>query len=250
MDNLPASTTNDASAIMQVITRSATDASIDPAKIAQMYELYARVKEDQAKQDFAAAMSDCQAEMLPVSQDQKNPQTHSKYASYVGLDAALRPIYTKHGFGVSFDTAESEKPDHVRVVAQVSHRNGFTSVRRLDMPCDGKGAKGGDVMTKTHAVMSAVSYARRGLLKMIFNIAEGDHDDDGNAAGGYGGGRITPEQVEQLDALFARFADPAKKKAGFLEKIAKVAALEDIPAGDFARYKTTIERSLAQESGK
>lgn len=50
------------------------------------------------------------------------------------------------------------------------------------MPADGKGAKGGDVMTKTHAAGSAMSYGQRYLLKMIFNLAVGD-DDDGQKAG-------------------------------------------------------------------
>jgi hypothetical protein len=42
---------------------------------------------------------------------------------------------------------------------------------RIDMPADGKGAKGGDVMTKTHAMGAAASYGQRYLLKLIFNIA-------------------------------------------------------------------------------
>ncbi len=48
------------------------------------------------------------------------------------------------------------------------------------MPADGKGAKGGDVMTKTHAVGAAKSYGKRYLLKDIFNIAIGEEDTDGN----------------------------------------------------------------------
>jgi hypothetical protein len=51
----------------------------------------------------------------------------------------------------------------------------------MDMPSDGKGAKGGDVMTKTHATATADSYAKRYLIKDIFNIAIGEYDTDGNA---------------------------------------------------------------------
>ena len=39
-------------------------------------------------------------------------------------------------------------------------------------------------MTKTHAFGSGTSYGMRYLLKMIFNIAIGEEDDDGNAATG------------------------------------------------------------------
>jgi hypothetical protein len=68
------------------------------------------------------------------------------------------------------------------VICRVSHQNGHSRTYQIDMPADGKGAKGGDVMTKTHATGSAVSYGMRYLLKMIFNIAVSDKDDDGNAA--------------------------------------------------------------------
>jgi hypothetical protein len=66
----------------------------------------------------------------------------------------------------------------------VTHRDGYAREYHIDMPADGKGAKGGDVMTKTHAVGSAVSYGMRYLLKMIFNVAVGEDDDDGNTAEG------------------------------------------------------------------
>jgi hypothetical protein len=50
------------------------------------------------------------------------------------------------------------------------------------MPADGKGAKGGDVMTKTHATGAAMSYGARYLLKYIFNVAVGEDDNDGNGS--------------------------------------------------------------------
>ena len=74
-------------------------------------------------------------------------------------------------------------PDHVRVVCYVGHVGGHSRAYHVDMPADGKGAKGGDVMTKTHAVGAGMSYGMRYLLKMIFNIAIGEDDDDGNGAG-------------------------------------------------------------------
>ena len=59
-----------------------------------------------------------------------------------------------------------------------------------------KGAKGGDVMTKTHAAGSALTYGQRYLLKMIFNIAIGS-DDDGNAASSRQGVRVpSPSEVQ------------------------------------------------------
>ncbi len=78
------------------------------------------------------------------------------------------------------------------------------------MPSDGKGAKGGDVMTKTHATGSAVQYGRRYLLGMIFNITV-SKDDDGNAAGNKPQEFVTEEQVMALrDLLTATNGNEAK----------------------------------------
>ncbi|HTF78180.1 MAG TPA: ERF family protein [Bradyrhizobium sp.] len=148
-----------------------------------------------AQQCFNAAMSAAQAEMEPIRVDSKNDQTHSKYASYAALDRAVRLIYTRHGFALTFDTEDTPEEllagvtattiPMVRVVCDVCHRDGHTKRYRLPMPVDGKGAKGGDVMTRTHAMGSGITYGKRYLLGMIFNLAI-DKDDDGNAAGGSG----------------------------------------------------------------
>lgn len=163
--------------------RLASNPNTSVEALERLMALWERGEAKKAELAFNAAMSTAQKQMRPVAVDATNPQTRSKYASYEALDRALRPIYTEHGFGLSFDTADSPLAEHVRVVCHVTHEGGHSSLRHLDMPADGKGAKGGDVMTKTHAVGSALSYGMRYLLKMIFNVAVGEHDDDGNAAG-------------------------------------------------------------------
>jgi hypothetical protein len=109
--------------------------------------------------------------MDPIRTDCKNDQTKSKYASLAAVDAVARPIYTRYGFSLSFDTAGHEKADWLRVVCKIHHAGGHTETASIDLPADGKGAKGGDVMTRTHAMGSAISYARRYLLSMIFSLA-------------------------------------------------------------------------------
>lgn len=168
--------------ILAVIERAARDPGVDVDKMAKLLEMAEKVHARQAESAFDAAMNACQSEMRPVSRDSNNPQTRSKYASYGALDQAVRPIYSTHGFALSFGT-RSTVADRITVTCRVSHRAGHSRDVEIDMPSDGKGAKGGDVMTKTHATGSAVSYGMRYLLKMIFNIALGEYDDDGNAAG-------------------------------------------------------------------
>lgn len=177
---------------LQTIPRSATpmnllelavsnNASMDT--IERLVALQERMMESNARQAFNAAMSAAQAEMGRISTDAVNPQTHSKYATYAAMDRELRPIYSRHGFALSFDTTEGPTEDTIKILCNVSHSGGHTRVYQAAMPADGKGAKGGDVMTKTHATGAAMSYGMRYLLKMIFNVAIGESDTDGNQFG-------------------------------------------------------------------
>jgi hypothetical protein len=153
--------------------------------IERLAALKEHLLEREAEAEFNSAMHRCQEKMRRIGADALNKQTSSRYATYTKLDAAIRPIYTSEHFCLSFNTEPIEKVDTQRIICYVSHRNPgapFSHTRKymIDMPADGKGAKGGDVMTKTHATGSAASYGMRYLLKMIFNVAVGESDDDGN----------------------------------------------------------------------
>jgi len=169
--------------MLALVERATRDQSVDVEKMEKLLAMAERLQAKRAESEYDQAMNAAQSEMLPVARDSDNPQTRSRYVSYGALDRAVRPIYTAHGFSLSFGT-RATGPDRVTITCRVSHRAGHTERVEIEMPADGKGAKGGDVQTKTHATGSAVSYGMRYLLKMIFNIAVGEYDDDGNAAAG------------------------------------------------------------------
>ena len=166
--------------LIEVIARAASDPNVDVEKMERLFDMQERVRAREAETSFNQAMNAAQSEMRSVAANASNPQTKSRYATFDKLDKMMRPVYTHHGFSLSFDEADSDKPDYVRVVCYVSHVDGHTRTYHRDMPADGKGAKGGDVMTKTHAAGAAGSYGARYLLKGIFNIAVGEEDNDGN----------------------------------------------------------------------
>lgn len=171
---------HDAGRLIHVIAAAASDPSVDIEKMERLWAMHEKLKNRADEEAFNAAMNKAQSEMGRVSADAANPQTRSVYATYGKLDSAVRPIYTRHGFSISFNEGEGAPEGFARILAYVSHSAGHTRTYKLDMPNDGKGAKGGDVMTKTHATGSAHSYGRRYLLKDIFNIAIGEEDTDGN----------------------------------------------------------------------
>lgn len=223
----------DASSIMAVISRAASDPNTDVDKLERLTALYERITARTSEQEFNAAMTEAQKEMRPVAADASNPQTRSKYASYMALDKALRPIYTKHGFALSFNTAPGPE-NYVRIVCDVSHNGGHSRQYQIDMPADGKGAKGGDVMTKTHAVGSGATYGVRYLLKMIFNIVVGD-DDDGNTAAG-GSTKISDQQLQGIIALCDEVDADKRKFCQFM----RVDSLADITVRELPRATAAL----------
>ena len=226
-------TIQDSATIMEVISRAASDPNTDIDKLERLMGMYERLETKKAETAFHAAMTAAQSEMGRVSTDALNTQTRSRYATYGKLDKALRPIYTQHGFSLSFGTDQSPIEQHVRVLCDVSHRAGYSKQYHIDMPNDGKGAKGGDVMTKTHAQGAATRYGMRYLLTMIFNVAIGEDDNDGN----------TVEHAEKISAseladLIALCEEVNADKAAFC-KVLRVESLAELPK---SKLKGAVDR--------
>jgi hypothetical protein len=231
---------SEAAAFIAIFERAIRDPSVDVNKARELYELRRLVRAEEAEASFNEAMSDAQGEMGMVRRDASNPQTRSRYASHAALDHALRPIYSKHGFALSFDTGETPAENMIRIECLVTCA-GHTRKYHIDMPADGKGAKGGDVMTRTHATGSAITYGRRYLLLMIFNIAVGD--DDGNAAAGNGNDHINPKQIETIQAkIVATGADIAK-----FCKFFRVETIAELPAARFDNAMKALDQYAAQK---
>jgi len=231
---------SEATALIEMLERAARDPAVDVEKMRELMAMRAQIMAEQRSIEWDDAMAAAQSEMRPVAADASNPSTKSRYASYLALNSAMRPVYARHGFSLGFNTAEGAPEGSIRVVCDVS-RAGHTRRYQVDMPTDGKGSRGGDVMTKTHATGSGLTYGQRYLLKLIFNIAVG-LDDDGNAAGATE--PITPEQLAELIKLADEIgADKIK----FCE-VMKVESLAAIPKAKFANAYALLVSKRAHES--
>lgn len=234
----PAVDTSDAAKLTRAIIAAAKDPDVQMDKMERLLDLHERITAKEAEQQFNMAMVGAQAQMGRIAADSSNPQTRSLYASYAQLDRHLRPLYTSSGFSLSFDEGEGAAEGFVRVVCYVAHIGGHTRTYHCDIPADGKGAKGGDVMTRTHAVGSGKSYGKRYLLKDIFNVAVGEDDDDGNAAG-YVDPRSSEAQVA-FDGYMQRISGCSDSEAAGLWQEGSV-VLANLKRGDlYERLKTAI----------
>jgi hypothetical protein len=163
---------------LSVIERAAADKSVDVEKLERLFALQERLLARQAEEAFNAAMKEVQSQELRIIRDAQNPQTNSKYARLESLNKVIVPIYTTAGFSISFGTADCPVAAHYRITATVSHQGGHSRPYQCDIPIDDKGMKGTPNKTATHAFGSTMSYGRRYLTLLIFNIALVGEDDD------------------------------------------------------------------------
>lgn len=130
---------------------------------------------------FTAALRRIQDKLKAVPKRGFNPQTNSHFAKLEDIDKEIEPLIRAENMTLSFEPQPSEQPQMVRVVGVLS-LGAYSRRYPLDMPTDGQGAKGGGVMTRTHATGSGIAYGIRYIKRMIFNLRL--EDDDGNKASG------------------------------------------------------------------
>ncbi|OBY90479.1 hypothetical protein A6723_019405 [Pseudomonas sp. AU11447] len=230
--------------ILQVIQRAAADPQCDIEKMERLLAMKERMDARAAEVEFNDALSRVQANMGRVAADATNNQTRSAYATYGKLDKALRPVYTAEGFSLSFGTEEAPE-GMVGMICFVSHRSGHTRQYRAHVPSDGKGAKGGDVMTKTHAFGSGTSYGMRYLLKMIFNVAIGEEDDDGNAAGS---DDLRNAVLDDLIAKVKAAKTGAELQGVWQSGLKVLQAAKDVAGADELRAAVTARKAELEKS--
>lgn len=170
--------------VLLMIERAASDPNVDVDKMDRLMQIYQNVQTKQAESAFALAFRNVQAEMPKVGRNKENTQTRSFYADLEKVTTAVTPVYTRHGFSLSFGTENSPIERHVRIVCTLLHSGGHSAHYFYDAPIDDAGIAGAKNKTLTHGRASAISYAQRYLIKMIFNLIIANEDDDGNKAGG------------------------------------------------------------------
>jgi ERF superfamily. len=210
-------------ALMQVlaaVTRG--DMPIDTME--RLVALSERMMEQKRRQAFFAAL----ARLTPkLPEIQKHGTSHhGKYARLEDIDRAIRPLIAEEGFAISFDT-QSAEGGKVRVIGRLSHSEGHSEIKQIDLPLDNSGSKNG-----AQAVISTVAYGRRALTKMFFNLIEAGEDIDGNDPT-----NITDEQVKDLETL----ATEVKANKASLFEILGVKEWKEILARDYDKAVRALE---------
>lgn len=218
----------------------------DPAVLEKIMDLQERYERNIAEGKYNAAMANCQRAMpTTIKASQENKHTQSMYADLADVAKVMKPIYTLYGFSLSFGEDQlNKRPEDVGVYCDVRHSGGFTVRHRGDFPLDTAGFKGGANKTAIQGKGSTLTYGRRYLTLMAFDIAVGD--DDGNAPLVF----VTAEQILELNDLIRdcqEAGNPVNVPA-FLKWL-EAKDLNDILASDFEKAVRELKRKAASKNG-
>lgn len=246
IDLLPVTGSGDdlapAPSLLNFVAAAVSDPNIDVTKLEALLRMQREIVGEDARVQFVQAMSAAQAEIMPVVRKAENTQTRSFYAKLETVDAAIRPIYTKHGFSLCFDEEPSDGPN-MMIVCEVSHAAGHSKKYRLNAPPDTLGPKGAPTKTVLHGRGSTVTFLRRYLVCNVFNVVLADMDDDGQRGGMV---FITTEQQQQLTILLR---ETKADLDGFLDFVG-AGSIEGIQAKDFGRAMNALAAKKRQMAAK
>lgn len=217
---------NQVAGIMDMAIRNP---KLDVKKMQGIMDMQMQVLRFQAEIAYNQAMRDCQADLPHIPANKYNEHTKSKYADLDAIDTIIKPIYTKYGFSLSFDT-QTLPNDNKEIICTVRHIQGHKEKHRLDGALDGVGFKGTANKTGIQAAGSSVTYLQRYLTKLIFNVVIIGEDKDGN--------RTTPTTTEG-DAFAQRMQGDGKTIEG--DKV-DVVAQAGMMRADLEKLKTKKER--------
>ncbi len=222
--------------LLAMIERASRDPTIDLDRMERLIKMRERDQDVAAEGAFNDALAAVQQELTPVARDSNNPQTHSKYASYFAVDKVVRPVRSKYGFSLTFDTEDGAPEGYIRVVAYLA-KGRHSRKYRYDSPTVTTGIKGNEMMTLTHARASALTYAKRYLVGLIFDLSTGE-DKDGNQIGGktVNTDAATDEQVMEIYKMLGK----SEKDRVALCKHLGIDALENMTVATYEQAKGAI----------
>lgn len=242
----PPATIDDRDAALITIRSIAMDPSVSIDRMRELLEMERQIRGERQRGAFVAAMAAVQALIPQIVKNAENTDNKSQYVTLDAIGAGIDQIIAEHGLVLTFSPETSPLPNCLRINATLSHVSGFEREYHADVPIDAAGAKGNVNKTPTHAWGSTVTYGRRYLTMMIFNVKSrrAMPDDDGNAAGR--GETVNPEQLADINALI----DETKTDvAGVLDayKVAELGALSQVQFGDL-RARLMIKRNQQRKA--
>lgn len=229
----------EASAIFEKVIALASNRDTNPEMFDRLVAWQERERASQSEEEYNAAMNAAQTEIHPVVRTTENTQTRSFYAKLEAVDAAIRPIYLKHGFNVSYNTVPPLVAGNVRVECEVA-RGRHSKKYYREAPADTLGPKGTSVKTALHGGGSTETFLKRYAVCGAFNVVFANQDDDGN----FGGTKfIDAAQCREIEGLLI---ETKTDRGRFLQHFA-IADVPNISDGEqYVQVRNTLQTKLSR----
>lgn len=229
--------------LLSVIAQATINPAVEIDKMQALLAMKERVDEREARRLFNLAMIDAQAEMRPIVRDRNNEHTKSKYATLQAVDKAIRPIYTKHGFALTFGSREARE-GMLTITCDCLHRGGYCKEYELTGALDSAGPSGTKNKTGIQATGSSDQYLRRYLTTMIFNLVMVDEDTDGNSTQ-----YLSAEQLNQVSDMILACGLDSKAEAVFC-RMMNAKCVEQILSAHYEIAMTQLRAKLQSKGGR
>lgn len=167
--------------MISMIERMVLDPNADIEKLERMLAMKERLDAQNAKVQFATALSQARAEIPPIIKDatvdftSQKGRTHYRHETLAGIAKQIDPILSKHGLSYRYRT--SQDGGQVVVTCIISHSAGYSEETSLAGGADQSGNK-----NNFQAVGSAVTYLQRYTLKAALGLSA-EVDDDAQSVG-------------------------------------------------------------------
>lgn len=161
---------------LQAVMEAARDPKCDVAKMKELLEI---AQEQEARRVLNPLILAIHNACPPVVADSLNSHTKSKWAKLEKVSAALDPLMKQHGLSISWGMADSPINEHYRVIGDLLHSSGAQRRYFLDAPSDALGPKGSGNKSAVQGIGSTISYIKRYLKIMIFDVPIIGEDNDG-----------------------------------------------------------------------
>ena len=191
--------------------------SLDPDRLEKALNQFERMLLIQAESEAADAMSAVQGEIKQVLKTRPSGLTNVRYADIGQVMEELVPIYTKHGFSLTYDEHIDPRPEFMHFSCTV-RRGAWKAVHNFYPRRDAQ-IKGQRTWMQEGG--SNITYARRYLAGMAFNIVSAQDVKEDNDAG-----RIDGPLDDETGEIPCDAAAYDKRKIGnkirpFLEQLEK-----------------------------
>lgn len=228
---------------LALIARAARDPAVDVPKMRELLNMKMEYDAMQRQQAFQVAMVTAQKEMEPIVRRAENKQTNSNYAKLEHISREIKPIYSKHGFSLTY-TSKPAADSVILVGCWVLHEGGHKEFHELPGKIDDKGFKGNANKTELQGLGSLISYLRRYLTCMVFDVILINEDDDGNAAGGAkkqeGDAFVDRARAEAPAGPIIEGGDWDQRTVNVKGKLQQVAGGNEVTPAQAASYLETI----------